>query len=406
MTKYRRIIAYRSDKDRSLPVIFNDYNQCLDADPTTEKELPVIDAAKKAGAEIFCMDAGWYADGTWWETVGEWVVCKKRFPNGLKEVFDYIRSKDMLPGIWVEPEVMGIGCPTLKQFDDDCFFMRHGKRVIDHGRFNFDFRAKKVRDFLDQMVDGLISDYGIGYFKFDYNIDGGIGTDVNADSFGDGLFKHHEAYFAWIDGIYQRHPDLIIENCASGGMRMDYRTLRHFSLQSLTDNSSFQQISCIATMSQTAVIPEQAAVWCIPKCNQSDAELAFVMVNAMFRRIHLSGETHRLLPRQMEIISEGVALYKSIRDEIPKLLPFYPLGIVHFESEWVCCGYKGVDKSYICMGHFGSRNTVTLELDHRIARCRCLYPKRNTAEIVCTNNNLSVSMDDNAAVVIEVDVGG
>lgn len=58
------------------------------------------------------------------------------------------------------------------------------------------------------------------------------------------------------------------------------------------------------------------------------------------------------------------------------------------------------------MGHFGSRNTVTLELDHRIARCRCLYPKRNTAEIVCTNNNLSVSMDDNAAVVIEVDVGG
>lgn len=64
MTKLRRKTAYRSPEDMSLPVIFNDYMACLNADPTTEKELPVIDAAAKAGAEIYCMDAGWYADGT------------------------------------------------------------------------------------------------------------------------------------------------------------------------------------------------------------------------------------------------------------------------------------------------------------------------------------------------------
>lgn len=57
--------------------------------------------------------------------------------------------------------------------------------------------------------------------KFNYNIDGGIGTEINADSFGDGLMQHQEAYLKWIDGIYDRHPNLIIENCASGGMRMD-----------------------------------------------------------------------------------------------------------------------------------------------------------------------------------------
>lgn len=65
MTKYRRLFTYRSRNDIELPVIFNDYMMCLNADPTTEKELPVIDATARVGAEIYCMDAGWYADGTW-----------------------------------------------------------------------------------------------------------------------------------------------------------------------------------------------------------------------------------------------------------------------------------------------------------------------------------------------------
>ena len=65
--------------------------------PTTAKELPLIDAAHKAGCEYFCVDAGWYADGFWWDNVGEWLPSKERFPNGLEEVMDYIRSKGMIP---------------------------------------------------------------------------------------------------------------------------------------------------------------------------------------------------------------------------------------------------------------------------------------------------------------------
>lgn len=168
MTKYRREIAYQSPADISLPVIFNDYMNCLNADPTTAREIPVIDAAAEIGAEIYCMDAGWYADGTWWETVGEWKVCGKRFPNGIKEVFDYIRLKGMKPGIWIEPESMGIYCPILNQFSDDCFFMRHGKRIIDHGRYHFDFICSQVTDFLNKVIDRLIGELGIKYFKFDY----------------------------------------------------------------------------------------------------------------------------------------------------------------------------------------------------------------------------------------------
>ena len=110
LTKYRRIIRRPNADNRDLPVIFNDYMNCLWAHPTAAEEFPLVDAAEEAGCEYFCIDAGWYADGDWWDSVGEWQESRKRFPNGVKEITDYIREHNMIPGVCLEPEVMGIHC--------------------------------------------------------------------------------------------------------------------------------------------------------------------------------------------------------------------------------------------------------------------------------------------------------
>ena len=73
----------------------------------------------------------------------------------------------------------------------------------------------------------------------DYNIDGGIGTEVDADSFGDGLLGHNRAYLDWLRGIKAKHPSLIIECCSSGGMRMDYAMLGEGHLQSVSDATDY-----------------------------------------------------------------------------------------------------------------------------------------------------------------------
>ncbi len=402
MTKYRRKIAYRSPADMKLPVIFNDYMGCLWADPTTEKMLPVIDAAADVGAEIYCMDAGWYADGTWWETVGEWRVCEKRFPNGMKEVFDYIRSKGMIGGIWLEPESIGIKCPILDQFDDDCFFMRHGRRVIDHGRYHLDFRNKKVTDFLYGVVDRLVNEYGVGYFKFDYNIDGGAGTEINADSFGDGLMQHNEAFLKWIDGIYERHPDLIIESCASGGMRMDYKTLSHFSLQSLTDAVSYKDIIPIAAMSQTAVVPEQAAVWSIPKKDNTTGEVAINMINAMFRRLHLSGETPWLDEEKLAAVKEGVELYKATRSMINNMTAFYPMGIADFNSDVVVCGFTDNIDTYLCVVNKACEEEIRISLGEKFTSAEIVYPKTTNSKCLFNIDCLCVEIPKNSGIILKL----
>lgn len=402
MTKYRRTIAYKTPADSSLPVIFNDYLNCLNADPTTEKELPVIDAAARLGAEIFCMDAGWYANGTWWETVGEWKVFPNRFPGGMKKVFDRIREKNMKTGIWIEPEVMGINCPILDKFSDDCFFMRHGKKVIDHGRYQFDFSNKKVTDFLTGVIDSLIENYGIEFFKFDYNIDAGSGTEVGSDSFGDGLMRHREAYFAWVDSLYKKHPGLIIENCASGGLRMDYSSLSHFSLQSVTDASALDLTAVISSASGTAVIPEQAEVWIAPKSDSTDDEVAFFMANSLFRRPVLSGATYLFTGRKAELVKEGVDLYKSLRSEISSLIPFYPLGVPHFGDETVVSGFYGNEHDFLTVGCLSHSGEIKIPLGGKYKSAECIYPLSHSPAVTLNGDGITVSLKESSAAVIKL----
>ncbi len=217
MTRYRRAIMRPHDDNKFLPVIFNDYMNCLFGDPTTEKLLPLIDAAAEAGCEYYCIDCGWYSDGYWWDGVGEWLPSQQRFPGGIEEVIGYIRQKGMVPGLWLELEVMGINCKLADKLPDEWFFMRHGKRVIDHSRYQLDFRNPDVSAYADMIMDRLVQTYGVGYIKMDYNINAGVGTEVGADSFGDGLLEHNRAYLAWLDRIFDRYPELVIENCAAAG---------------------------------------------------------------------------------------------------------------------------------------------------------------------------------------------
>lgn len=405
LNTYRRKIAYTNRIEKDLPVIFNDYMLCLNADPTTEKEMPVIEAAAKAGAEIYCMDAGWYADGGWWDTVGEWKPIERRFPGGMIEVFDKIRSCGMIPGIWLEIEVMGTRCKLAGDFSDDCFFVRHGKRAVDHGRYQFDFRNPKVREHCTKVVEGLISEYGIGYFKFDYNIESQMGTEVNADSFGDGLLEHNRAYLDWVDSIYEAHPDLIIENCSSGGMRMDYAMLSHHTVQSMTDQSKFGKNAVIACASPSAVIPEQAGMWCVPKVDQSDCEIAGHMVNALLCRMALSGDTHLLNDEQFAIVKEGVDCYKSIREDLKNSHAVFPLGMPSYSDKNLCLALKTKNSGYLVAVYRleGGEERLSVKFDADVISAEKLYPTCCSATAAICGDSITFTLpEENSAALFKI----
>lgn len=391
MTKYRRKIVRYNIADDSMPVIFNDYMNCLWADPTEEKMIPIIDKAAELGAEYYVMDAGWYADGTWWETVGEWQPVAWRFPNGIKHVFDYIYSKGMVPGIWLEIESMGVNCPILDQFPDECFFMRHGKKVIDHQRYHLDFRHPKVREFATGVIDRLVGEYGARYIKMDYNIDGGIGTECNADSVGDGALGHNRAHFEWLKSIMDKYPELVFENCSSGGMRMDYKTLSINPIQSISDQDDYKPNSIIAAAAASICLPEQAAIWSYPMLGDTDDAIITNMVNAIPLRIHLSGQVKDLPKEQLDLMKEGVECYKKVREVKKECIPYYPFGPSMYGKDWMCAGYRAKDFSYMAVWRYDS-DDESFVIPTEYKNVEVVYPARDTYKAEMTEEGVKVTL--------------
>ena len=380
ITKYRRAIR-RPNKDNALPsVIFNDYMNCLMGDPTTEKEIPLIDAAAEAGCKYYCIDCGWYDDGPWWDGVGEWLPSKARFPGkeGIKEVLDYIRKKGMIPGLWLELEVMGIKCPLAKKVPKDWFFQRNGKILMDENRYQLDFRNPQVREHATKVVSRLVEEYGAGYIKMDYNLDLGVGTDLNADSAAEGMLEHKRAYLAWLDQILDRYPDLVFENCSSGGMRMEYSLLSRCQIQSVTDQEDYIKMAAIAANAMTAVTPEQAAIWSYPLKKGDQEETAFNMVNAILMRIHQSGHLAELSRERLALVQEGIQVFKKISPETSKGLPFFPLGLATMQDNILSCGVDCGQNKYLAVWctKEDALAEIPLSFDDSVppAKSECIYP--------------------------------
>ena len=386
LTKYRRLMR-RENADNAAPkVIFNDYMNCLSGDPTTEKLLPLIDAAAEAGCEYFCIDAGWYADGEWWDGVGEWRESVRRFPRGIKEPIDYIRGKGMVPGLWLEIEVMGIHCRLAERAKaESWFFERGGKPVMDHGRYQLDFRNENVRAHATSIISRLVEGYGVGYIKMDYNNNFGSGTDKDASSAATGLLEHTRAYIAWLDGIFARYPNLVIENCGSGGMRMTYPLLFRHSIQSVTDQTDYIKMAAIACNAMTACPPEQAAIWSYPLAEGDEEETAFNMVSAMLMRIHQSGRLDQISEERSALVKEGIAYHHSIANELKNGLPFWPIGLATLKNDYLCAGVDCGKKLYLAVwrtGIGGDENaSVSISLGgYQIERVDQAYPKRLPCE--------------------------
>ncbi|KRE30416.1 alpha-galactosidase [Agromyces sp. Soil535] len=362
LTAYRRAARRPHVDNERMPVVFNDYMNTLNGDPTTQRLLPLIDAAAEVGAEVFCIDAGWYDDsGSWWGSVGEWLPSTVRFPAGLAEVIEHIRRRGMTPGLWLEPEVVGVRSPLVDQLPDDAFLQRAGQRVEEHERFHLDLRHPKVIQHLNDVVDRLVDEFGIGFLKLDYNVNPGSGTDVDAHSPGHGLLQHNRAHLAWLDSVHERHPELILENCASGAMRMDFAMLSRLQMQSTSDQQDFRLYPPIAATAPISMLPEQAASWAYPQPEMTDEEVAFCLVTGLLGRYYLSGYLNRMTSGQRELVREAVDAAKRLRGAIARSTPFWPTGLPD-GGQVVSMGLADQGAAYVSVWNRGGPGPVRLDL--------------------------------------------
>ncbi len=409
LTEHRRRTRHVTPADAHLPVIFNDYMNTLNADPTTEKLLPLIAAVSRVGAEVFCVDAGWYADETgWWDSVGAWQPSTTRFSGGLGEVIAAIRDAGMVPGLWLEPEVVGVRSPLADTLPDEAFFQRRGVRIAMDGRYHLDLRHPAAVAHLDETVDRLIAEFGVGFMKFDYNISPWAGTDVDAWSPGDGALQAARARLAWVTALQERHPDVILENCASGGMRNDAATMSRFSLASTSDQQDVYGSVPIAAAAATALLPEQAGIWCYPQPGMSEGEAGTALANGILARPYLSGHYNRMSDAELERVARFVDAYRGIRAEIPRSRPFWPLGLPGWSDDWVATGLVGPDSVLVTVWRRqGGPDRMTVPVVGIVPSSELAVIYEATGgrgRLVAGDGTVDVHLPEGSAIAFRVDV--
>ena len=347
---HRRAARRPHPQNATLPVVFNDYMNTLNGDPSAERLAPLVDAAASVGCEYFCIDAGWYDDTDgWWASVGDWQPSTTRFPGGLGAVLDQIRDRGMVPGLWLEPEVVGVASAAARALPDSAFLQRAGVRVRERERYLLDLRSPAARQHLDATVDRLVGDLGVGYFKLDYNVIPGAGTDLHAESVGDGLLQHNRALLDWLDAVLERHPDLVLENCGSGALRADFAMLSRLALQSTSDQTEPLLYPAIAVGALLHLLPEQAAHWAYPQATMSDEEIAFTMVTGLAGRLYQAGLLDRMDDAQLALVTAGVRAHQRTRHALARSVPRFPTGLPSWDDPWVSVAFDAPDATYLLL---------------------------------------------------------
>jgi len=189
----------------------NTASQKLFVDRYLEEGLPL---------DYWWMDAGWYwCDGSWPKT-GTWEVDTNRFPGGLRPISDHAHAKGVKIIVWFEPERVHTGTWLAENHPE---WILGGKQG---GLLNLGDPA--ARHWLTEHVDRLIIEQGIDLYRQDFNIDPLDFWRKNDAEDRQGITENHHVtgYLAYWDELRRRHPDMLIDSCASGGRRNDLETLR------------------------------------------------------------------------------------------------------------------------------------------------------------------------------------
>ncbi len=185
-----------------------------------------IDIAAAVGCELYILDAGWYgtAPGLWYWTVGDWEP-GSWMPGGIEEIRAYVREKNLLFGLWMEPECIG-NHSQLYAEHPDWVLQRDGQPVgsvtAEGGHYALDLTKPEVATWVEAQIVQVIGRYDLDLFRLDYNVDVWLGGEQLRDGYlENSLWRHYEALYGIFERIRTRFPHLLLENCSSGGGRTD-----------------------------------------------------------------------------------------------------------------------------------------------------------------------------------------
>ena len=188
------------------------------------------------GVEYLWIDAGWFVGG-WPNGVGNWFPRPDGFPKGFRPLVQEIKKMGMKGLIlWFEPERVFQGTWIDKEHHDWVIWLPGNPNGL------LNLGNKEALKWLTEHLSKMIEEEGISVYRQDFNMDPlpyWRSADP-PDRQGITEIRHIEGLYKLWDELLRRHPGLIIDNCASGGRRIDLETISRSVMLWRTDYQYFE----------------------------------------------------------------------------------------------------------------------------------------------------------------------
>ena len=350
-THLRQSVMLPLPAGRENRVEVNHTGFTMNAQVTEAQLYEDIDVAADAGAELFMLDAGWFGseNATWAEVVGDWDQESPLLVSGVKAAFDRVRKRGMLTGLWVEAERMGPASRALRRHPD-WQMTRRGSSIP-----NLDLSKPEVAEHLESTIVDIIERYELDCFRLDYNISVGEGGEVVRGGYAENtLWRYYDALYGIFDRIHRRFPNLLLENCSSGGGRMDLGMLSRFHWTQLTDKWSPAPTLKIVN-GTTLCLPPERCETILGAIAEGVADLNFMLRVGLFGHMCLSGIYPTMAERHIQSREHwlhAISLYKAfVRPMLPTCRMFHhtPIQRQTERGDWVVleCASEDAGRAYV-----------------------------------------------------------
>ncbi len=239
-------------KPLALPVLIGTWG----GSPATEHLQTVSRiVANDLPIGLYWIDAEWFGGAPWYSHAGNWDVRKDLYPRGFRPISDALHASGRKLLLWFEPQRVCAGTPWAEFRDrpgwllelkggspeyqqrrmdwgvpheDPRWIVRESHRSqICEGDMLWNMGQPDARRFLTDWLSARIAEFGLDWYREDFNIaplEYWLGADA-PDRQGMTEIRYVEGLYAMWDELLRRHPHLAIDNCASGGRRIDLETI-------------------------------------------------------------------------------------------------------------------------------------------------------------------------------------
>lgn len=277
------------------------------------------------GGELFVMDDGWFGDKyprlNDHSSLGDWVVDTRKLPDGIEGLLRDARKNGVKFGIWIEPE-MANTTSELYEAHPDWIIKAPGREpVLGRGgtQVVLDMANPKVQDHVFKVVDDLLGKYPeIAYIKWDANapVMNHGSQYLSKDDQSHLFIAFHEGLIKTLERIRAKYPDVVIQDCASGGGRANYGLLPYFDEFWVSDNTDALQriymqwgtsyfFPSIAMGQHISAVPNHTVFRTTSMKYRCDV--------AMSGRLGMEIQPKNMTDEEKALCKQAIADYKSVR---------------------------------------------------------------------------------------------